>query len=549
MFQVGEMFVSMTAVDKGLDSHVDAAGSRARAAAGALREADAASGKAAGGMQGLFAKLSAVTFGFNNIITTAKGVGSVLGTVGGWVGTLIGLASDANETSSKFGTVFGSAAKSAEADLAKFGNEVGRSRAELKGMAAGVQDLFVPLGFSREKAAEMSVAMSKLAVDVGSFNNKADADVMEAFKSALVGSHETVKQFGVVINDVTLKQELLRLGFQGSVQDASEQMKTIARMNLIMAGTSDAHGDASKTAGGFANQMKALWAKLIDVGTTLGQVLIPAAEVFTGWLNGMLSGVLASVGGFESWSETIKGWAEVTVTWLNRVVAVFTDWKTFSNVAWLAVRTLGEGAVEVFKWLWTNAVEFMKFWATNVMMIVPKALMAVWRSHEGLWDILKTGWSLVWEFIAGNRNLPKLRAELAKTSAEFLKSFSGPQFSGLGEIPALKDWEKQFASIDARMQGSRAEVGATERAFKGLDLGGVAGAMEKKKKKEVKVELTSVSDLFTRNLKAAFDDKENSQIEILKKQAQIADRQLDEQKKGNDLMQQVVNKKTAVVGR
>ena len=43
---------------------------------------------------------------------------------------------------------------------------------------AGLQDTFVPLGIARDEAAELSKSLVTLAVDVASFNNTADADVI-----------------------------------------------------------------------------------------------------------------------------------------------------------------------------------------------------------------------------------------------------------------------------------------------------------------------------------------------------------------------------------
>ena len=127
---------------------------------------------------------------------------------------LINLASDVEEMQGKSKVVFGAFRDETVAALEAFGNEVGRSTHELEGMASSIQDTFVPMGFARGEAAKLSVELTKLAVDVASFNNANDTETMEAFQSALVGNHETVRRFGVVITEATLKQELLRMGIQ-----------------------------------------------------------------------------------------------------------------------------------------------------------------------------------------------------------------------------------------------------------------------------------------------------------------------------------------------
>ncbi|MCK5307181.1 MAG: hypothetical protein KAJ73_01085 [Zetaproteobacteria bacterium] len=188
---------------------------------------------------------------------------------------LISMGSDAEEMIGKFDVVFGDSAPMATEKLDEFGNAVGRSKFELMEMAATVQDTFVPLGFARDEAADMSIELSKLAVDMGSFNNVADADVMLALQSAIVGNHETMRKYGVVITQSTLDQELLRMGVEDGIKAATEQEKVQARLNLIYAGTSDAQGDAERTAGSWANQMRALKSTISETATSIGLELLP----------------------------------------------------------------------------------------------------------------------------------------------------------------------------------------------------------------------------------------------------------------------------------
>ena len=183
---------------------------------------------------------------------------------------------DIDELKSKSSAVFREFTSDVRAELQTFGDAVGRSTAELEGMASGVQDTFVPLGFARGEAAKLSTNLTKLAVDVASFNNASDTETMDLFKSALVGNHEAVRRFGIVITETELKQELLRMGIKKNSNQVDAQTKVQARLNLILAGTTDAQGDATRTAGSFANRQRALRAELSEVGDELGLTLQPA---------------------------------------------------------------------------------------------------------------------------------------------------------------------------------------------------------------------------------------------------------------------------------
>jgi len=212
---------------------------------------------------------------------------------------LIKFTSGVEEMQAKSSVVFGEFVGQVRSDLEAFGDSVGRSTFELEGMASSIQDTFVPMGFARGEAAELSVQLTKLAVDVASFNNASDTATMEAFQSALVGNHETVRRFGIVITEATLQQELYRMGINKTSQEASNAEKVQARLNLIMAGTSDAHGDATRTSDSFANQSKALGAALDELAVNVLKPMLPALAGIVGGLvdaTNAMNGFLDAVG-------------------------------------------------------------------------------------------------------------------------------------------------------------------------------------------------------------------------------------------------------------
>tara|TARA_Y100000004_G_scaffold195630_1_gene263187 strand:+ start:2736 stop:4829 length:2094 start_codon:yes stop_codon:yes gene_type:complete len=189
--------------------------------------------------------------------------------------SLVQFSGNIDELRSKSAAVFKEFTSDVRAELSAFGDAVGRSTHELESMASSVQDTFVPLGFARGEAAKLSTNLTKLAVDVASFNNANDVETMEAFKSALVGNHEAVRRFGIVITETELKAELLRMGITKNSKDVDAATKVQARLNLIMQGTGDAQGDATRTAESFANTSRALRAELSELGDELGRTLVP----------------------------------------------------------------------------------------------------------------------------------------------------------------------------------------------------------------------------------------------------------------------------------
>ena len=230
--------------------------------------------------------VSAQTNSFNALGNTVRNVigGVIVFQAFRFGQEMVRMASSVEEMRSKSSVVFGQFVNDVRSQLGQFGDSVGRSTHELEQMASSIQDTFVPMGFARGEASKLSVELTKLAVDVASFNNASDVETMMAFQSALVGNHETVRRFGVVITEATLKQELLRMGINKATKDVSNAEKVQARLNLIIAGTSDAHGDAERTSGSFANTSKALGSALselsVDVMTPMLPKLTKMAEGF-----------------------------------------------------------------------------------------------------------------------------------------------------------------------------------------------------------------------------------------------------------------------------
>tara|TARA_R110002167_G_scaffold26380_3_gene90870 strand:- start:2045 stop:4354 length:2310 start_codon:yes stop_codon:yes gene_type:complete len=208
-------------------------------------------------------KLAAGAVGFYAAFRVAKA------TIGAGLG-FVDAASEAEESLSKFTVVFGKEAKRVEGAIDGMAAAAGRSRFDLIRFTGGLQDTFVPLGFARDQAADLSLAMTQLAVDVASFSNRADEDVIRDFTSAITGSSETVKKYGIIINEVKIKQEALNLGLVKQGETMDDVAKTMARASLIFKGTSDAQGDAARTSTSWANTMKSLSAQIDRIRVEVG---------------------------------------------------------------------------------------------------------------------------------------------------------------------------------------------------------------------------------------------------------------------------------------
>ncbi len=110
-----------------------------------------------------------------------------------------------------------------------FAAEVGRSQRQIAEFLGNTQDLLIPVGIDPKAAEQMSKDITGLAVDVTSFNNKVDSDVLRDFHSALTGGGETVKKYGVVLDVAATKAKLLEAGIDPNT--ATNAQKVWALLN------------------------------------------------------------------------------------------------------------------------------------------------------------------------------------------------------------------------------------------------------------------------------------------------------------------------------
>ena len=182
-------------------------------------------------------------------------------------------ASHLEEITNKFDVVFAGNTEAMKRWADTFGEEVGRSTRQVREFLAGTQSLFLAVGFAASEAEDLSKQITTLAIDLASFNDKADADVMDDLRAAMTGVSVRMKKYGVIVNEAAVKQELLNQGLDPTV--ATNQQKVMARLNIVLAGTTAAHGDAIRTAESFANQLKRLKSEGENAAAALGGALLP----------------------------------------------------------------------------------------------------------------------------------------------------------------------------------------------------------------------------------------------------------------------------------
>jgi hypothetical protein len=193
--------------------------------------------------------------------------------------SLIKAASDAEETESKFGVVFGDIGKKSQdvADnLAKNFVLAGSSARKLLGDTG---DLLTGFGFMPDVALDISKQVQELSVDLASFTNFSGGaeGASAALTKALLGERESVKSLGISILEEDVKRKVAILSAQGMTFASMRQAKAFATLKIAQEQSKNALGDFTNTQHLFANQQRVMSERLLDVKEKFGKLLLPIA--------------------------------------------------------------------------------------------------------------------------------------------------------------------------------------------------------------------------------------------------------------------------------
>ena len=193
-------------------------------------------------------------------------------------GASIKMASDLEETRSKFKTVFSSIEGDALQTAETFKKSFGLSSQAAMGLLADTGDLLVGFGFTEKEALNLSKQVNELAVDLASFTNFSGGaeGASQALTKALLGEREAIKSLGIAITETDLKRFAEEQGLVFKELDRVE--KAQLTFQLATRQSQKAIGDYARTSGSFANQFRELQERTKDLSADFGTMLLPVAK-------------------------------------------------------------------------------------------------------------------------------------------------------------------------------------------------------------------------------------------------------------------------------
>ena len=226
-------------------------------------------------------KFGKAGIGFAKIAATAiVGIGAAV----------IKVASDAEETRSKFNTVFSDIKETAQAASEDLANSFDLASSTAQKLIGDTGDLLTGFGFTQESALDLSKQVQELAIDLASFTNFSGGaeGASQALTKALLGERESIKSLGISILEEDVKKQVLINTNKGLTFETERQAKAYATLQLAQQQSKNAIGDYQRTQAGFANQIRKTGQQVIELADALGQKLLPfATSVITQFNNGI----------------------------------------------------------------------------------------------------------------------------------------------------------------------------------------------------------------------------------------------------------------------
>lgn len=261
----------------------------------------------------------------NSMNGATKSMGSLKSSLKGIIGTLglvfslkslinfgqqaVDVASDLTEVDNVVQKAFGNMRGEMDALADSSIKNLGISRLEAYQTGSTFMAMGKSMLTSSQDAKDMALNLTKLSANMASFFNTSNKYAAIALKSIYTGETETLKQYGVVMTEVNLKQFALAQGISKSYNEMSQSEKVMLRYQYVMQQLGYIGDDFTDTQDSWANQTRVLkeqWKEFLGVlGTGIITVLTPLVKALNMVMGRMIAiaksigSVLSSVFGIQ----------------------------------------------------------------------------------------------------------------------------------------------------------------------------------------------------------------------------------------------------------
>lgn len=251
----------------------------------------------------------------NSMSGATKSIGSLKSSLKGIIGTLglvfslkalinfgqqaVDVASDLTEVDNVVQKAFGNMRGEMDALADSSIKNLGISRLEAYQTGSTFMAMGKSMLTSSQDAKDMALNLTKLGANMASFFNTSNKYAAIALKSIYTGETETLKQYGVVMTEVNLKQFALAQGISKSYDEMSQSERVMLRYQYVMQQLGYIGDDFIDTQDSWANQTRVLkeqWKEFLGVlGTGIITVLTPLVKALN-MIMGRMIAIAKSIG-------------------------------------------------------------------------------------------------------------------------------------------------------------------------------------------------------------------------------------------------------------
>ena len=277
--------------------------------------------------------------GLNELTGKLKGFAVAMGmafsvaAIVGFGKAAIDAASDLAEVQNVVDVTFREAANQINDFAKSAANGFGLSEMSAKKYAGTMGAMLKSMGLTAQKAAGMSIELTKLAGDMASFYNLDSAEAFAKIRSGISAETEPLKQLGINLSAANLEAYALAQGIQGGYAALSEQNKAMLRYNYLLEVTADAQGDFQRTSGGWANQIRIVSLQMESLKATLGTGFIAVLSPVLQLVNQLLGSLNAAAVVFANFMAAVTGTQQAVTTGTSAAAAAADGLADSTNAA------------------------------------------------------------------------------------------------------------------------------------------------------------------------------------------------------------------------
>ena len=194
-------------------------------------------------------------------------------------------AMEAIETANMATTVFGGKAQEMDKWLKEVNQTMGLAYTDTQKYTATLTQMGRAMGMTTSDAIDMSKTMAVMAGDISSFYNVDLSQAQQDIQSALSGSYETMKKYGIVMSETSVKAYAVANGFAASANSMTQAQRAAAMTQMMYQQLGAANGDLAATLMSPSNQARILRNNLGELSIALGNCFMPIVTVVLPLLN------------------------------------------------------------------------------------------------------------------------------------------------------------------------------------------------------------------------------------------------------------------------